>query len=499
MRKIILIAIMLSSSICFSQNLIWEGRVNGAFNLKDAGTCIVSDRNGNVIVGGYITVRTISGDFPRGRIIKYNSAGNELWQLGVAGGTVVDVKTDSLQNIYAITEDHSTHKIDPNGTILLSMYQPDIGTAVEIDKKGNIITLGIRSNHYSILKYTPAGIQKWLSLQALGKQDLPKEIVTDDSNNIYVTGITGGIYGTIKLDSSGNLRWFKTFSAGFGFIPGATSLKVDKAGNVYVAGNNLNVIKYDPNGNEIWIKTFPGMLNNKCFNKLRLDDSANVYVTGRILTDSMIADGFITVKYDSSGQLKWSSQYSDALEHLNVAVDLAVDNNHNVYVTGTSNSDYLTIKYSSGGSKIWTMRYNGPRNDYDASNAICIDTIGGVYITGESIGNSLYSDILTIKYSSTTGIQNYVNNIPTSFSLSQNYPNPFNPVTRINYELPITNYVLLKVYDALGNEVQTLVNEKQNAGSYSVDFNAASLPSGIYFYKLITEKFSETKKMILIK
>ncbi|MBN8569452.1 MAG: T9SS type A sorting domain-containing protein [Ignavibacteria bacterium] len=89
--------------------------------------------------------------------------------------------------------------------------------------------------------------------------------------------------------------------------------------------------------------------------------------------------------------------------------------------------------------------------------------------------------------------------VTDNFSLSQNYPNPFNPSTTINYELPITNFVSIKVFDVLGNEVKTLVNEKQNAGSYSVDFNAAELPSGIYFYKLVTEKFSETKKMILIK
>jgi len=100
------------------------------------------------------------------------------------------------------------------------------------------------------------------------------------------------------------------------------------------------------------------------------------------------------------------------------------------------------------------------------------------------------------------GVTNVVqlsSKIPVNFSLSQNYPNPFNPSTIINYQLAINSSVTLKIYDALGNEVQTLVNEKQNAGSYSVDFNAASLPSGIYFYKLVTEKFSETKKMILVK
>ncbi|MEO8209941.1 MAG: T9SS type A sorting domain-containing protein, partial [bacterium] len=89
--------------------------------------------------------------------------------------------------------------------------------------------------------------------------------------------------------------------------------------------------------------------------------------------------------------------------------------------------------------------------------------------------------------------------IPEKFSLSQNYPNPFNPVTKINYELRITNYVSLKVYDILGNEVFVLVNEKQNAGSYEVDFDGSNFSSGLYYYKLQTDNFNETKKMTLIK
>ncbi|MEP7171214.1 MAG: T9SS type A sorting domain-containing protein [Bacteroidota bacterium] len=88
---------------------------------------------------------------------------------------------------------------------------------------------------------------------------------------------------------------------------------------------------------------------------------------------------------------------------------------------------------------------------------------------------------------------------PDKFTLSQNYPNPFNPNTKINYELRITNYVTLKVFDVLGNEVRTLVNEKQNAGSYQVDFEGSGLSSGIYFYTLKTDGFSETKRMTLLK
>ena len=85
------------------------------------------------------------------------------------------------------------------------------------------------------------------------------------------------------------------------------------------------------------------------------------------------------------------------------------------------------------------------------------------------------------------------------FKLEQNYPNPFNPDTRISYSIPEAGFVTLKVYDLLGREVQTLVNEHQAASQYSIDFNASELPSGIYFYKIFSGSYSETKKMLLIK
>ena len=87
----------------------------------------------------------------------------------------------------------------------------------------------------------------------------------------------------------------------------------------------------------------------------------------------------------------------------------------------------------------------------------------------------------------------------SSFALSQNYPNPFNPSTTIRYAIEKESDVRIKVYDLLGNEITTLVNEVKPAGIYEVDFNAGNLPGGVYFYKLTAGKFSETKKLVLLK
>lgn len=87
----------------------------------------------------------------------------------------------------------------------------------------------------------------------------------------------------------------------------------------------------------------------------------------------------------------------------------------------------------------------------------------------------------------------------TDFALGQNYPNPFNPATVINYQLPVNGLVTLKVYDVLGKEVITLVNEEKPAGVYEVNFNAADFASGVYVYKLQAGDFVSSKKMILTK
>jgi hypothetical protein len=103
-------------------------------------------------------------------------------------------------------------------------------------------------------------------------------------------------------------------------------------------------------------------------------------------------------------------------------------------------------------------------------------------------GTFEYSNEISIEY-----------NASFTFQLEQNYPNPFNPLTIIKYQIPKRSFVTLKVYDVLGNEISTLVNEKNPAGSYEYDFNATGLPSGIYLYRLQAGDFADIRKMILIK
>ena len=124
--------------------------------------------------------------------------------------------------------------------------------------------------------------------------------------------------------------------------------------------------------------------------------------------------------------------------------------------------------------------------------SIVVDANGYVYA-----GTHLNGDFKSI--SQTTSVKNDKANIPGDFSLSQNYPNPFNPSTSITYSLPRSSHVVLKVYNILGKEVITLVNEEKPAGNYKVVFNGSNLTSGVYFYKVQAGSFVSTKKFVLLK
>jgi hypothetical protein len=140
-----------------------------------------------------------------------------------------------------------------------------------------------------------------------------------------------------------------------------------------------------------------------------------------------------------------------------------------------------------------------PYHSYTYQNSLeaSPDPAGWYYMADSDTSVAIY--LIRAYVSLVTGVRQAADLAPTEFSLSQNFPNPFNPTTTINYQLPLSSYVVLKVYDVLGREVMTLVNAHQDAGLHSAIFKPANLPSGVYFYQLNAGGFVETKKMLLEK
>lgn len=153
-------------------------------------------------------------------------------------------------------------------------------------------------------------------------------------------------------------------------------------------------------------------------------------------------------------------------------------NNHNVIVSIGMGTEYGTVKIDSVHSYV-LLYYNSGKLDIYSIN--------------------LTDGSLLLQIANITDIKENTNFNNISFSLEQNYPNPFNPTTEIRYSISTNSFVRLKVYDLLGKEVETLVNEEKSPGNYTISYNAKALASGIYFYKLDAGKYSSIKKMIFIK
>ena len=162
--------------------------------------------------------------------------------------------------------------------------------------------------------------------------------------------------------------------------------------------------------------------------------------------------------------------------------------------------------YFIGGSTAVTM--SGIAASYDGGNTwSMIDTVGSYqfFFPSSTVGwNSPYAIRNIYKYVgprivSSVEEEQIEDLVPTGYSLSQNYPNPFNPTTTFRYSVPQTSKVVIKVYDILGNEFATLIDEEKSIGTYELTWNAGRLPSGVYFYQLKAGDYVNTKKMLLIK
>ena len=152
-----------------------------------------------------------------------------------------------------------------------------------------------------------------------------------------------------------------------------------------------------------------------------------------------------------------------------------------------TNGNYTIQLGNETANNRWKVRIDKEFNGY---NSVPQDSI--VMLNGNITG-------INFSFTPQTSVGENNSFNPNTFTLSQNYPNPFNPTTVISYQLKVKSIVSLKIYNILSEEVATLVNQEMNIGNYTATWNATNIPSGMYFYRLTSNTFSETKKMILMK
>ena len=273
-----------------------------------------------------------------------------------------------------------------------------------------------------------------------------------------------------------------------------------------------NVFMTNDNGFKDAVFIGGGVFGSYAGPQSRIDLFQNIVTSGNPVlgTNSLVFPGGIRMKGLLGGDkvyiarsLDGSYEGIDLRNFLKLRFEVMGTGNLNVYlqanVNGTTVYPMVTVPMTS----TMTLKEIALTSFMVGGQSVNLSDVNNIFFQMDKFNNTGISNFdYTVQNSGIIRNPLGITTDPvvaTQYSLTQNYPNPFNPVTKINFSLPTNGLVTLKVYDNLGREVRTLVNEMRNAGEYNVSFDASELPSGIYFYKLTSGNFVDTKKMLLVK
>jgi Secretion system C-terminal sorting domain len=422
--------------------------------------------------------------------------------------------------------------------------------------KGN----SVPNYDYITIKFKPDGSLHWARTYAgsRGAADCPQALAVDNIGNVYVTGGAEGINAsnafaaavTLKYNSNGDLQWVARMDeinpgeiavAGSPYESGQ-ALTIDGNGDVYITGES---------NRRVFIAKYAGNYTGSGLNPVIWKDEITEGTSGRtigISNGNVIACGFggALTSYSTAGARNWVRKYGSDLW------DMALSSSA-IYATGRAGRDMYTVKCDLQGNMQWGNSFNASTNTAFA-RAVTFDDCGNVFITGNiSVpeGRNLVNKLPVVKYRESggnpdwvtyngtdgfdiatdpsgavyvTGVQNQktlqnmitakypAGCVPPAQSVSpfstmeenvlnsvNNFPNPFKLSTNISFRLAKAGFVSLNVYDLSGRKVQTLIQEKRNAGHHSVKFSGNNLAAGTYIYRLEADGYSKTGRMILEK
>jgi photosystem II stability/assembly factor-like uncharacterized protein len=311
-----------------------------------------------------------------------------------------------------------------------------------------------------ILKTSNGGVA-WLP-QIISQVDIFTDLSFTDANNGTVVGANGAIWKT----TNGGTTWNEQSSGTTYSLSGVSFIDTDNGMTVGESG----IILRTTNGGDTWYQQNAGPF-------------IEFYDVQMLTTDICYTVAMQGIYKTTDGGSTWQRISNHSANALNF-----VDVNHGTIVAGEG---YPNIFRTTDGGISWSLQFS--RTNYPLHDVNFLNLNEG-WIVGKC------GTILHTTNGGITFTENETNTSqPNKFLLSQNYPNPFNPRTSLQYAISSRQFVTLKVYDLLGREIATLVNEEKPAGEFEVEFDGANLPSGIYFYQLKAGEYSETRKMVLLK
>lgn len=485
------------------------------FKTTDGGTSWISKVHGTTeILKSIFTIDGTNTSYTcgyNGTILKTTNNGNNWVEL-YSGSTT------NFSSIYFINEDigfvagsNKIYKTTDGGSLWI---EKPTGTIYGINSIFfPVLDTGYAVGYGGLIMKSINGGETWITLSS-GTSSVLYGVHFIDKNH----GTTVGESGIIIKTTNGGQNW-SSQTSGVSVRLNAVSFSQDNLG---VASGDNETILQTTNGGSNWIIRRNGGVGSL---------SSICCVAGFNNTKCYAVGGYnqisIILKSTDCGET-WISLQSGANSKL---YGVSFHDEDNGFVVGEGGSILRTMNggipveltsfiYSVNGNKVflnWTTvtEINNNGFEIERSNGNVFVSIGFVPGHGTTTETNSYSfednNLLpgsysyrlkqidfdgSFKYSETVEVRI---SVPVEFSLEQNFPNPFNPSTKIKYSIPQSSNVELKVYDVLGNEIETLVNEEKQTGTYEIAYYADNLPSGVYFYQLMAGSYIETKKMLLIK
>lgn len=339
----------------------------------------------------------------------------------------------------------------------------------------------------------------------------PQKIVIDGKRNrLLVSNYNTG--DIIQIDSAGNQSYFLQNA---GFVDGLEIV----GDTIYGVGNNRVVKAYHLDSKQLVMNITISGLSSNYLSSIASDSSGYLFISCpnlNIIYKLKISDGSYWIYVQNNGLYKPNGILLEREKNRIVVIDDSPTPAviHAISLLDTSVSDLYSTSFNRPDGIVKDIYGNYYVGGYYLPGVYKFDPAFNqppqliytgnniVYPTYDFADNSLLVTFYHANFWARIPLSTAINDpkvYVSDFHLYQNYPNPFNPSTTIKYTLTKNNLVSLKVFDLMGREIKTIVNKKQNAGNYEVTFDGSEFPSGVYFYKLETNGFNETRKMLLVK